>query len=346
MEELKKAAIKTIDKGWYVLGEEVSNFEKEFATFTSTKYCVGVANGLDAITLSFLALELPKGSEIIVPANTYIASILAILHAGCKPVLVEPDINSYNIDPNKIESKISDKTSAILVVHLYGKVCNMDPILSLKEKYNLKLVEDCAQAHGATYKGRQAGTFGDTAAFSFYPTKNLGAIGDAGAVVTNNAKLRDNISRLRNYGSAVRYVNDVVGYNSRLDEIQAAFLRIKLRHLTNMNEHKKKLAKIYFEGLNDKFILPQIDENYDDVHHIFNIRHKERDDIREFLLKNGIKSDVHYPLSPHKQKALLNYSGEFLPVTDIIHDTTLSLPISFSHTVEEIKRVVETLNKY
>jgi len=346
LEELKMTANNIIDKGWYVLGEEVSNFEKEFATFVGAKHCIGVANGLDAITLSLLALNLPKNSEVIVPANTYIASILSILHAGLKPVLVEPDIRTYNLDPTKIESKITKNTSAILVVHLYGKVCDMDSILSIKEKHNLKLVEDCAQAHGATFKGKQAGTFGDAAAFSFYPTKNLGAIGDAGAVVTNIEEIKDKVSMLRNYGSAKRYVNEVVGYNSRLDEIQAAFLRVKLRHLTHMNNHKKKLAKIYSNGLSDKFILPEKDSNFDDVHHIYNIRHVERNKIRDYLLKNQIKSDVHYPIPPHRQKALSNYSSEHLPISDEIHNTTLSLPISFSHTIAEIEQVVRILNEY
>ncbi len=346
MSELTKTAIQVIEKGWYVLGEHVSSFENEFATFTDTKYCVGVANGLDAITLSLLALDLPKNSEVIVPANTYIASILSILHAGFKPVLVEPDIETYNIDPAKIESKITENTSAILVVHLYGKVCDMNPILELKEKFNLKLVEDCAQSHGAKYMGKQAGTFGEAAAFSFYPTKNLGAIGDAGAVVTNSEEVQHKVSQLRNYGSSKRYVNEVIGYNSRLDEIQAAFLRVKLKYLNDMNAHKKKLAQIYFNGLDKKFILPKKDSNYDDVFHIFNIRHVERDKIRDFLLSQEIKCDVHYPLPPHKQKALSDFSEEYLPISDEIHNTTLSLPISFSHSEEEIEYVVKTLNKF
>lgn len=346
MQELNETAVRTIEKGWYVLGEQVSAFEKEFAAFTTTRYSVGVANGLDAITLSLLALNLPKNSEVIVPANTYIASILAILHAGLVPVLVEPNIETYNIDPSKIESKITKRTSAVLVVHLYGKVCDMDPILQITTKHNLKLVEDCAQAHGATYKDRQAGTFGDIAAFSFYPTKNLGALGDAGAVVTNNEKLYKEVAKLRNYGSEQRYVNEVIGYNSRLDEIQAAFLRIKLKHLAKMNDHKKKLAQIYYKELDDQFILPHKHKDYDDVYHIFNIRHAERDKIKEYLLKNKIKSDIHYPLSPHKQKAMLAYAHEKLPISDLIHNTTLSLPISFSNTEKEIEIVVKTLNQY
>ena len=346
MKELNNVATQTIEKGWYILGEQVINFENEFAAYIGTKYCIGVANGLDAITLSLLALELPKKSEVIVPANTYIASILSIIHAGLKPILVEPDINSYNIDPSKIESRITKNTSAILVVHLYGKVCNMNPILKLKEKYGLKLVEDCAQSHGATYMGKKAGTFGEAAAFSFYPTKNLGAIGDAGAVVTNIDEVRERVNKLRNYGSSLRYVNDLIGYNSRLDEIQAAFLSVKLKYLNDMNEHKNKLAQIYYAGLNDNFILPKKNVDYGDVYHIFNIRHIERDKIRKYLLGHNIKSDIHYPIPPHKQKALSNYANEFLPISDEIHTTTLSLPISFSHTEKEIEYVVETLNKY
>ena len=346
MKELVSTATQVIEKGWYVLGEHVGSFEKEFAEFTDMKYCVGVANGLDAITLSLLALDLPKNSEVIVPANTYIASILSIIHAGLKPVLVEPDIHSYNIDPAKIEDKITKNTSAIVVVHLYGKVCDMDPIMSIKDKFSLKLVEDCAQAHGAKYKGKQAGTFGEAAAFSFYPTKNLGAIGDAGAVVTNSEIIRDEVSKLRNYGSAKRYMNEVIGYNSRLDEIQAAFLCVKLKYLTSMNAHKKKLAQIYYDGLNNNFILPEKNSDYDNVFHIFNIRHVDRDKIRDFLLKNQIKCDIHYPLPPHKQKALIEYKNEYLPISDEIHRTTLSLPISFSHTEKEIAYVVEVLNKF
>jgi len=346
MDELTQTAKRVLEKGWYVLGEEVTNFEKEFASYTNTKYCIGVANGLDAITLSLIALNLPKNSEVIVPANTYIASILAIIHAGFIPVLVEPNITSYNLDPLKIESKITSKTAAILVVHLYGKVCDMDPIIEITENFNLKLVEDCAQAHGATYKGRNAGTFGDAAAFSFYPTKNLGAIGDAGAVVTDNIEVKDAVNKLRNYGSSVRYVNEVIGYNSRLDELQAAFLRVKLRDLNEMTNHKRKLAKIYFNGLNDNFILPERHHDYKDVYHIFNIRHPERDSIRKYLLDHNIKCDIHYPLSPHKQKALLEFNNEELPISDEIHNTTLSLPISFSHSEEEINHIVKVLNEY
>lgn len=344
--ELAKTAIKVIEKGWYVLGEEVNNFEKEFAAYVGAKYCIGVASGLDAITLSLLALDLPKNSEVIVPSNTYIASILSILHAGFRPVLVEPDIDTYNLAPEEIENKITGNTSAILVVHLYGKVCNMNPILKIKEKYNLKLVEDCAQSHGATYMGNNAGTFGEAAAFSFYPTKNLGALGDAGAVVTNIDTVRDKVSKLRNYGSSKRYVNEVIGYNSRLDEIQAAFLRVKLKYLNEMNDYKRKLAQIYYNGLSEKFILPKKDINSHDVYHIFTIRHTERDKIKNFLLDHQIKSDVHYPIPPHKQKALSNYSDEYLPISDEIHKTILSLPISFSHSEEEIEYVVKILNKY
>ena len=347
MNELTKTSEHIIKNGWYVLGEEVCNFEKEFSEYVGTKYCVGVASGLDALMLSLLALDLPKNSEVIVPSNTYIATIISILHAGFKPVLVEPDIKTYNINPRLIEKKITKKTSAILVVHLYGKVCEMDEILKIKNKFGLKLIEDCAQAHGAKYKGVCAGNFGESAAFSFYPTKNLGAIGDAGAVITNSELVKDKVSKLRNYGSSKRYINELIGYNSRLDEIQASFLRIKLKYLDNMNKHKKKLAKIYFDGIDsEKYILPIRSVEYQDAFHIFNIRHLQRNKLREYLLKNGIKADIHYPMSPHKQIALKGvFEGDF-PISDEIHNTTLSLPISFSHKVEEILYIVNTLNQF
>ena len=231
MEEYTSAFKKVLDSGWYIIGKEVKEFEQDFAAYCNVKNCIGVANGLDAITLSLVALDLPKGAEVIVPSNTYIASILSILQAGLKPVLVEPDINTYNIDPSLIEAHITSKTAAILVVHLYGKVCKMDDIQLLCNKHNLKLVEDCAQAHGAMHKGQKAGSFGEYGAFSFYPTKNLGALGDAGAITTQNDQLAEKVAMLRNYGSKVKYYNEVVGYNSRLDEMQAAFLNIKLKKI-------------------------------------------------------------------------------------------------------------------
>ncbi len=346
-EEYKKSFAETLDSGWYILGKNVEKFEQEFAEFCGTKYCIGVASGLDAIILSLAAFEFEKGDEIIVPANTYIATILAILQNGLKPVLVEPDLKTYNIDPTKIAEKITEKTRAILVVHLYGKCCEMSPIMDLCQKHNLKLIEDTAQAHGAKYQNKMAGTFGDFGAFSFYPTKNLGALGDAGAVTTNDEKLAEKIKMLRNYGSKIKYHNELVGYNSRLDEIQAGFLSLKLKKLNEINSHKNELAKIYFENLKNDFIKPTQNSEYFDVFHIFNIRHKERDSLKQYLLDNEIKTEVHYPIPPHKQKAMAKvFVNESYPISEEIHATTLSLPISYYHSRDDVFRIVEILNKF
>ncbi|MFA6143775.1 MAG: DegT/DnrJ/EryC1/StrS family aminotransferase [Sulfuricurvum sp.] len=344
-DKYKESFDKFIKSGWYVLGDNVSKFENEFASFCETKHCIGVASGLDALILSLDAFNFPKDSEILVPANTYIATILAIVRNGFNPVLVEPDIKTYNIDPNKIEEKITSKTKAIIVVHLYGKSCNMNHIMDIAKKYNLEIIEDCAQAHGAMYKGQKVGAFG-MGCFSFYPTKNLGALGDAGAITTNNDDLEKKIKSLRNYGSAVKYYNDDLGYNSRLDEIQAGFLSIKLQILDEITNHKRKLAKIYFENLNDRFIKPVIDEDYFDVYHIFNIRHDNRDELKEYLLKFDIKTEIHYPLAPHKQKAMQGIIHGEYPISEEIHKTTLSLPISYFHTKEDVLKVCEIMNKW
>ncbi|MEP0861760.1 MAG: DegT/DnrJ/EryC1/StrS family aminotransferase [Ignavibacterium sp.] len=344
--EFKKKFEQVINSGWFILGNEVKNFENEFASYHNVKHCIGVASGLDALTLSLLASNIPENSEVIVPSNTYIATILSILHAKLKPVLVEPDIRTYNIDPIKIEEKISSRTKAIMVVHLYGKSCDMDPIVQLCKKYNLILIEDCAQSHGAKYKEKLTGTFGGFGAFSFYPTKNLGALGDAGAVLTNNDNYADNLRKLRNYGSSKKYFNELVGFNSRLDELQAALLSIKLKYLDEINTHKRNLAKIYLENLKDDFIKPVVDVDYFDVYHIFNIRHPMRDKLKEFLLKHEIMTDIHYPLPPHKQKAMIGILSGDYPISEEIHNTTLSLPCSFGHTVDEIFRVVEVMNKF
>ncbi|MBD3839590.1 MAG: DegT/DnrJ/EryC1/StrS family aminotransferase [Epsilonproteobacteria bacterium] len=332
-----------LQSGWFVLGGQVAKFEEEFARFNNTKHCIGVASGLDALILAIDAFKFPKDSEIIVPANTYIATILAIVRNGFKPILVEPDITTYNIDPNKIEEKITKKTKAILVVHLYGKSCNMDPIVSIAQKYDLKIIEDVAQAHGAKYKEKIVGSFG-VGCFSFYPTKNLGALGDAGAITTDDDNLAEKFKSLRNYGSAVKYYNDEIGYNSRLDEIQAGFLSAKLKILDDITNHKRALAKIYLEKLDDRFIKPVVDEDYFDVYHIFNIRHDKRDELKAYLLENGIKTEIHYPLAPHRQKAMQGLiEGEY-PISEEIHNTTLSLPISYFHTKEDVLKVCETMN--
>jgi dTDP-4-amino-4,6-dideoxygalactose transaminase len=336
------------ESGWYILGEKVREFEINFAAYNSARHCIGVANGLDALILSIRALDIEPGSEIIVPSNTYIATILSIIHNNCKPILVEPDIRTYNIDPSKIEEKITSRTKAILVVHLYGKVCAMDAIAQIARKHNLYVIEDCAQSHGAKLKDKKAGTFGDINAFSFYPTKNLGALGDAGAVITDSEDLAKKISYLRNYGSSKKYYNELVGFNSRLDELQAAFLLIKLTHLDRITQHKRNLASLYLKYLKEDFIKPVTHPDYYDVYHIFNIRHTQRDKLRQYLLNHKIKTEIHYPVPPIKQKAMEGVfeKAVITPIANEIHDTTLSLPISYFHTEDDIVRVVEVLNRF
>jgi dTDP-4-amino-4,6-dideoxygalactose transaminase len=344
--EYKAAFAKTLESGWFILGENLKDFEQEFAAYNGVNHCIGVASGLDALILSLRALDLPPGSQVIVPSNTYIATILAILHNNLKPVLAEPDPATYNIDPEKAEEKITGNTKALLIVHLYGKCCDMGRIMLIAGKYGLPVIEDCAQAHGAMYKAKKAGSFA-TGAFSFYPTKNLGALGDAGAVTTDDTLLADKLKKLRNYGSEIKYYNDLTGYNSRLDEVQAAFLTVKLRSLDLINNHKRKLAKIYLENLKDDFVRPVEHPDYYDVYHIFNIRHRQRDRLREFLLKNGIQTEIHYPVPPHRQKALQDILANYrFPVSEEIHNTTLSLPISYFHTENDIQRVIEIMNKF
>lgn len=337
-----------LTSGWYILGNKVREFENSFASYTSTKYSIGVANGLDALILAIRSLDIPPGSEILVPSNTYIATILSIVHNGCKPVLVEPDIETYNIDPLKVEEKITDHTRAILVVHLYGKVCAMDQILQIAGKHNLYVIEDCAQAHGAMLRNKQAGSFGDINAFSFYPTKNLGALGDAGAITTNSDNLAQKAGVLRNYGSLKKYYNQDIGFNSRLDELQAAFLSIKLRSLDRINQHKRKLAKLYLDHLKEDFIKPVTHPDYYDVYHIFNVRHPQRDKLRDYLSNNNIITEIHYPVTPVRQKAMEGVFDNTVqtPIAEEIHNTTLSLPISYFHTEGDIFRVIEILNKF
>ena len=345
--EYREAFNKVIEGGWYILGKAVKQFESEFAHFNRSSFCAGVANGLDALILALKTFQFERDDEILVPSNTYIATILSIVHNQLKPVLVEPDIRTYNIDPVRIREKITKKTRAILVVHLYGKCCEMDTIMAIAQEHNLKVIEDCAQSHGASYKKTLTGNFGHFGAFSFYPTKNLGAIGDAGALTTNDPLLHQNILTLRNYGSEKKYYNEQVGYNSRLDELQAALLLVKLKHLDDFTAHKRKLAKLYQEGLKENFIKPVVHPDYYDVYHIYNIRHKNRDALKEYLLENGIKSEIHYPVAPNKQKAMIGIlDGEETPIAQEIHNTTLSLPISYFHTVEDIRYIVDVMNKF
>jgi dTDP-4-amino-4,6-dideoxygalactose transaminase len=332
--------------GWYILGNEVKSFENNFANYCESKHFSGLASGLDALFIALKIFKFKPNSEVIVPSNTYIATILAILNNGLQPVLVEPDIQSYNIDPKKIEQAITSKTVAIMPVHLYGKCCNMRDILKLASQYNLKVIEDVAQAHGAKFEGQKAGTFGDFGAFSFYPTKNLGALGDGGGLTTNDEALDLKVRMIRNYGSRVKYYNEVSGINSRLDEIQAYFLNVKLRRLDEINDHKRKLAKLYLQNLSSNFILPQVENGYHDVYHIFNVRCAKRDELRTFLAERGVKTEIHYPLPPHQQKALAGIVEGSFPISEEIHKTTLSLPISFCHNEEDINYVIEVMNQF
>lgn len=334
-----------LDKGWYVLGDEVKQFEQSFATFSKSKHCIGVGNGLDALVLILKANiqlgTLKKGDEILVPANTYIASVLAILQADLLPVFVEPTIETYNIDPNLIEEKITSKTKAILVVHLYGQLAEMDKINAICESNNLLIIEDAAQAHGLTFKGNH------TRAFSFYPGKNLGALGDGGAITTNDDTLAEVLFSLRNYGSSKKYNNDFIGINSRLDELQAAFLNIKLPHLNTENETRKKIAKRYLSEINNKKIELPICNNFNEhVFHLFVIRTENRKDLQEYLNSNGIETVIHYPIPPHKQKALQDYNHLNLPITEKIHREVLSLPMSSVLLETEITHIITTLNSY
>ncbi|MFA5849812.1 MAG: DegT/DnrJ/EryC1/StrS family aminotransferase [Bacteroidales bacterium] len=343
----KQAFEKFLSKGWYILGEEVKVFEEAFASYCGAGYCVGVANGLDALELGLKVLNLPPHSEIIVPSNTYIATILAIINAGYKPVLVEPEVSTYNIDPDLIEAKITLQTKAIMVVHLYGQPSRMSDICTIAAKHGLEIIEDCAQAHGASINGKKVGTYGKIGAFSFYPTKNLGALADAGAIVTSDESIYEKLKALRNYGSERKYYNKYVGRNSRLDEIQAAFLNIKLDSLDKINEHKRMLAKIYDKELTDRVIKPVSIEGYYHVYHIYNIRTQRRDDLRKYLSDNGIQTDVHYPVSPNRQEGYAKYfETESYPISEEIHATTISLPISYGTSVDDVYLVCQTINSF
>lgn len=347
LNDYHKAIDGVLQSGWYILGNAVKQFEHEFALFNGNQFCSGLANGLDALILALKTFQFKRGDEVLVPSNTYIATILSIVHNQLQPVLVEPDIHTYNIDPRRIEEKITSRTKAIIVVHLYGKACEMDKILSISNKYNLKVIEDCAQSHGSMYRNTKTGNFGHFGAFSFYPTKNLGALGDAGALTTNDQELFDTIQTLRNYGSKKKYFNELVGFNSRLDEMQAAILSVKLKQLDKINQHKRKLAQLYHEGLKDVFIKPALHPDYHDVYHIFNIRHPNRDTLKEYLLKNHIQTEIHYPIAPNKQKAMKGIlDDQPTPIAEEIHQTTLSLPISYFHTGSDISRAIEVMNRF
>ena len=341
-----------LEGGWYILGNEVKQFETDFASYCGTKHCIGVGNGLDALVLIFKAYihlgKLQKGDEVIVPANTYIASVLAILQADLVPVLVEPRLETYNINPEEIEAKITVKTKAILPVHLYGQLCEMKAINEIAQKHNLLVIEDAAQAHGSQFsENEKAGNLGHAAAFSFYPGKNLGALGDAGAITTNDDELANVLFSMRNYGSKVKYENEIIGVNSRLDELQAAFLNIKLKQLDSENEFRRSMAKRYLSEIkNDKITLPNWDLSQNHVFHLFVIRTADRLALQNYLKDNGIETMIHYPIPPHKQKALVNWNQLSFPITEKIHDEVLSIPLNSGLKASEIQHIITVLNKF
>ncbi len=337
---------KIFKKESFILGNNVKKFEKNFSRYVKTNYCISVNSGLDALFFSLKALNLQKGAEIILPANAYIAAVFAILNAGLKPVFVEPKIDTYNIDPSLILKKITKKTKAILVVHLYGKPCEMDKILIICKQNKIFLIEDCAQSHGAMYKEKFTGTFGDFGCFSFYPTKNLGSIGDAGAIIVKTKKNLNFIKKIRNYGSNIKNIHESIGYNSRLDEIQAAFLNIKLRYLNEINNHKRKLAKVYLENLNDKFIKPVTQKDIVDVFHIFTIRFYDRKKLQNYLNSNGVDTIIHYPTPPYSQPFFNNNIAEKFPISNLIHKTIISLPISTNLKETDILKITKIINKF
>lgn len=349
--EIQEGINRVVSSGWYLLGSEIASFEKDFSDYIGTKYTIGVGNGLDALRIILRAyIELGKmqeGDEVIVPANTYIASILPITDNHLKPVLIEPDINTYNINPNLIEEKITDKTKAILIVHLYGQNSYTEQIGLLCKKHNLKLIEDAAQAHGACYKGRRVGSLGNAAGFSFYPGKNLGALGDAGAICTDEEDLAECCRALGNYGSKKKYFNLYQGYNSRMDEIQAAVLRAKLKGLDKDNKKRTQIADYYLSNINNPLIiLPKVGEAGGHAWHLFVIRSKKRDELQNFLAKKGVQTLIHYPIPPHKQEAYPEWNQLSLPITEKIHNEVLSLPISPIAKPKEVKKVCDILNTF
>lgn len=347
-DEYEKKALEVLRSGWYVLGNEVTQFEDEFKNIIGSKYCLGVDNGLNAIVLGIRALGIGAGDEVIVQANTYIATVMGVSMNGASPIFVEPN-EFYNIDTNAIENKITDKTKAILVTHLYGQATKMDDVQALCKKYNLFLIEDCAQSHLATFQGIKTGNFGDLGFFSFYPTKNLGAFGDSGAVVTNNEGLYNKIRVLRNYGSDQKYHNQVIGYNSRLDELQAGLLRVKAKHLLKLTDERINIATKYIENINNNsIILPLIEKNASHVWHLFVIRTEYREKFRDHMDKCGVTTDVHYPIPPHLSEAYkhLGYKEGDFPIAEAYADQVVSLPIFNGMTNEEIEHVIVSVNSY
>lgn len=346
--EFEEKAVEVLRSGWYVLGNEVKEFEREFADYVGAKHCVGLASGLDALWIAFRILGIGKGDEVIVQGNTYIASVMGITINGATPVFVEPD-EYFNIDASKIEEKITDRTKAVLVVHLYGQASNMAPVVELCNKYGLRLVEDCAQSHGAKFNGQTTGTFGDIGCFSFYPSKNLGAFGDAGAIVTNSNQIAEDIRVFRNYGSEKRYYNKVVGANSRLDEMQAGFLRVRLKYLDDLAEEKRLICERYLQELhNDKIELPKIRKGATHIWHQFVIKTQYRDELIEYLDNNNIGTIIHYPIPPHLSEAYqyLGLREGCLPITETYAKTVLSIPLYNGMTREEQDYIIEKINAF
>lgn len=347
-DEYEQKVLEVMRSGWYILGREVENFEKNFAAFANAKHCVGLASGLDALWLAFKILGIGEGDEVIVQGNTYIASVMGITINGATPVFVEPD-EFYNIDCKKIEEKITPKTKAVLVVHLYGQASKMDTIVELCKKHNLRLVEDCAQSHGACYNGKMTGTFGDIGCFSFYPSKNLGAFGDAGAIVTNSDELDKQFRIYRNYGSEKRYYNQVVGANSRLDEVQAGLLSVKLKHLSQIIDERCQIAQKYSQGIkNSKIELPSLQEGATSVWHQYVVKCDKRDELAKYLEEQGISTIIHYPIPPHLSEAYgyLGVEEGSLPITEKYAKTILSLPMYNGMTDEEIQYVIDVINNF
>lgn len=353
--ELVEACNRVIDSGWYIGGKELESFEKNFAEYCGTQFAIGVANGLDALILTLRAWKelgkLQDGDEVIVPSNTYIASILAITANNLTPVLVEPDLATYNIDPLKIEEAITAKTKVILPVHLYGQLAAMPDIMHIAKKHNLLVLEDSAQSHGAQIEGKKAGNWGDASGFSFYPGKNLGALGDAGAITTNDAELAQTLKALRNYGSHEKYKNLFVGVNSRLDEIQAAMLDVKLKHLDAEVKHRRIIANMYLEGIkNPELSLPLTDTDasqYDQhVWHLFVVRSGNREALQQYLAENGVQTLIHYPIPPHKQQAYKEWNDLSYPISEKIHDEVMSLPIGPTLSLEDVEKVIQLCNSF
>lgn len=335
------------DKNWFIQGKECSEFEKEFAAWNGNKYCVGVATGLDALCLSLKALEIGEGDEVIIPSNTFIATALAVSYSGAKVVLVDPDPVTYNLSDQDLENVVTDKTKAIIPVHLYGQTAEMDSVLEFAKKHKLRVIEDCAQAHGATYKGKKAGCFGDVGCFSFYPGKNLGALGDGGAIVTDDEELASKIRALGNYGSYQKYHHVYKGTNSRLDEMQAGFLRIKLKHLDEYNLERNEIADRYCTEINNsKIVLPQIGKNRTHVWHIFAVMCKERDDFINYLKENGIETAIHYPIAISEQIAYENDKLSKLSIANKIAAEEVSLPMFIGMTKEEVNYIIDVINEF